>query len=406
VPNVYPPVINITNTPGAVILDNLYLYNVYDGIKVDGTAAAVGRIIFGNISGQPLHSGIFVNRALDVTSFNGHIHFWSFWSSDANVTNWTKANGTALEFQRVDGIGGGGSIFAINYLNTLLFSSSAAGVTTGASFGTVYADAGKYGVRVTGNSTGVQIANLYGSGSGVAGSQCYRDESAGSVVQIGNMRCFVSGLEAVKLTNVTTGSNLQIGNLIAQQYNDDNVGAHAISAASGPLYHSISVKAVQASTSNTASVVDTTSQIYDVTGYSQAFSPAVYGTTVAGTPAYGPTTSGTLVVNGAFVEANFRVTLTNWTGSQTGDTRVRLLSQYPAVAGVGGNPFVGSCDFSFFGFTTWKANSVVTGNVIAGTAEVQLGFLDTLTNGALSSLTPAAFGPSGSIVGHCSYPRL
>ena len=58
-----------------VTLEDLHLYNSYDGIIVGNC----GRLKAERISGQPLHIGMQFDQVHD-TIYVNDIHFWPFWA--------------------------------------------------------------------------------------------------------------------------------------------------------------------------------------------------------------------------------------------------------------------------------------------------------------------------------------
>lgn len=66
------------------------------------TLARGGRARFNNVRGQPLSEGIKLDQVYDVTHLD--VHFWPYWSLNAQVTTYTKANLQSLITGRVDGL--------------------------------------------------------------------------------------------------------------------------------------------------------------------------------------------------------------------------------------------------------------------------------------------------------------
>jgi hypothetical protein len=100
-PTPYAFLFDVKNTYGTVALENVYLCAIYDVMR----ARLAGRVQFrGKVWGQVFHSVLDVDKAYDVTHLNADIHIWNFWSSNAKVLTWQKANSQPFYFKRCDSV--------------------------------------------------------------------------------------------------------------------------------------------------------------------------------------------------------------------------------------------------------------------------------------------------------------
>ena len=87
-----------------VTVQNVFLVNSYLGIDL-GTLPA-GRHLIDNVYGNPLKTGIFVDKCYDVGRIR-HIHFWNFWAGTGpqvvgELQRWISANGATIILARTD----------------------------------------------------------------------------------------------------------------------------------------------------------------------------------------------------------------------------------------------------------------------------------------------------------------
>ena len=87
-----------------VTVQNVFLVNSYLGIDL-GTLPA-GRHLIDNVYGNPLKTGIFVDKCYDVGRIR-HIHFWNFWAGTGPqvvgaLQTWISANGATIILARTD----------------------------------------------------------------------------------------------------------------------------------------------------------------------------------------------------------------------------------------------------------------------------------------------------------------
>jgi hypothetical protein len=177
------------------------------------TGAGVGnnRIYLRNIKGQPLLVGFDLSHCYDVAYIDA-VHFWPFWSVDANVINYMRANAFAYVFKRVDNpkIGrlfGAGYSRVLAFLNqpsvgldtnlpggsTGLFHADVVGssncsigllVDSAVNGATVYIDQ-FYGGADPAHPSGEPIINVVGSNGDVSINRFFGFQSASLVSQTG-----------------------------------------------------------------------------------------------------------------------------------------------------------------------------------------------------------------------------
>lgn len=82
-----------------VTIQNVLLVNPYLGI--DLATHASGRHLVRGVYGQPLLVGIAVDQCYDIGRIM-EIHFWPFWSQNANVEAFQSANAVSFDFMRTD----------------------------------------------------------------------------------------------------------------------------------------------------------------------------------------------------------------------------------------------------------------------------------------------------------------
>ena len=175
-----------------ITLRNLMLTNPYQGIKLDNG----GQHTLENIYGQPIKTGIMIDRQYDVLRIN-NVHFWTFYSQPGQALyNWIEANGEAIVLHRTDGLQGT-NWFAYGYRRGLHLAD----VGTGAPWLTannILFDVCKEPVVIdavaflTLNNVTLTGANVSSSQNGILINKTVNDIN--SLIQI-------SGLTGVNLTN-------------------------------------------------------------------------------------------------------------------------------------------------------------------------------------------------------------
>jgi hypothetical protein len=75
------------------------LINPYQA--VDFGTRACGRHLIDGLYGQPLKTGLFIDKCFDVGRVS-NVHFWPFWRDDKQLEKWTSEHGTAFLIARTD----------------------------------------------------------------------------------------------------------------------------------------------------------------------------------------------------------------------------------------------------------------------------------------------------------------
>lgn len=97
-PAAYPPAIDIP-AGSDINLHDLCLLNPTVAIRANGQSA--GRLIIERVCGQPLTTGIYLDNQTDTVVVRD-VHFWVYWTVDANVLAWQNGHLFALQLFRVD----------------------------------------------------------------------------------------------------------------------------------------------------------------------------------------------------------------------------------------------------------------------------------------------------------------
>ncbi|MHC4662598.1 MAG: glycosyl hydrolase family 28-related protein [Planctomycetota bacterium] len=100
-PTPYPYAISGGRTRGLGMhgarIEEIYLYNAYQGIDLDEAHANIVRNIWGN----PLKVGINVDHCFDVSRIE-NVHFWPYFVNGKTMESWVQQNGVAFQFGRSD----------------------------------------------------------------------------------------------------------------------------------------------------------------------------------------------------------------------------------------------------------------------------------------------------------------
>ncbi|HWD38927.1 MAG TPA: glycosyl hydrolase family 28-related protein [Fimbriimonas sp.] len=75
------------------------LINPYQA--VDFGTNPCGRHYIDGLYGQPLKTGLFIDKCLDVGRVE-NVHFWPFWTAEGKIWDWTSKNGTAFLIAKTD----------------------------------------------------------------------------------------------------------------------------------------------------------------------------------------------------------------------------------------------------------------------------------------------------------------
>ena len=82
---------------GCTRIEDVFLYNAYQGINLDGAHANMVR----NVWGEPLAVGINSDHTYDISRIE-NVHFWPYFTLNKPLRNWVQAKGVAFQFGRSD----------------------------------------------------------------------------------------------------------------------------------------------------------------------------------------------------------------------------------------------------------------------------------------------------------------
>lgn len=97
IPVEYPWTVRQLSDNGSLV--NVTLLNPWLGVDC-GTVTG-GRHYIRGLYGQPLHTGLFIDRCEDVGRVED-VHFWPFWKADTPTMTFTSKNATAFRIGRTD----------------------------------------------------------------------------------------------------------------------------------------------------------------------------------------------------------------------------------------------------------------------------------------------------------------
>ncbi len=80
---------------------DVLLINPYQAVDLGSQTQPAGRHFISGLYGQPLKTGISVDKCFDIGRIE-NVHFWPFWNDSAKMQDYTKANGTAFVIARTD----------------------------------------------------------------------------------------------------------------------------------------------------------------------------------------------------------------------------------------------------------------------------------------------------------------
>ena len=211
------PMISVTGANS--LIEDVFLYNPYDGILVTGTGRAVIRRVFG----QPLRSGIQIDNSED-TNYIDTIHFWSFWQTSGDAWSYERNNATAITLLRCDNPHIS-NIFASNYNVGLRLARSQYGVPHKVHLVNADFDDCMTGIHVNCPSqsgpdqVALQAANVTMQAPGDAGATSYgvwvEAGPSSTLVQASNLRATDHGANAIRIDaeNVSFyGENISLEN--------------------------------------------------------------------------------------------------------------------------------------------------------------------------------------------------
>jgi len=139
-----------------LFVKDVFLVNPYMGI--DFATNPCGRHLIEQVYGQPLAIGIAVDQCYDIGRINT-IHFWPFWSLQADVLNFQQLNGVSFQFYRSDWEIVE-NVFSLGYHMGMAFLQSANGALNG-QFSDINFDSSDIGLYIQNTQEwGIMFSNL------------------------------------------------------------------------------------------------------------------------------------------------------------------------------------------------------------------------------------------------------
>lgn len=215
-----------------VFLDDILLVNATKGIIVTNGG---GRHTLRRIWGQPLSIGVQIDTSYDVTRLRD-VHFWNFWSSDVNVTNYTVQNATAIYSKRNDNPTWY-DIFCIFYNINLRIGTWAGGGPGTTSRMRVFgfgADACGAGLTIDGGANGaqVEIHGFYAHGHGTSITTLSLIDISGTNANVKIYgKCDLSNAHRSAISVSGAGSSVSAYDPLISVYNMANGGYQAVNVA-------------------------------------------------------------------------------------------------------------------------------------------------------------------------------
>ncbi|KAJ6033856.1 pectate lyase superfamily protein domain-containing protein [Penicillium canescens] len=208
-----------------VLLKNLYLRNPYVGVVSEG----VGRLSIDRLFGQPLDTGIDIDRATDTVRIS-NVHFWRFWSAAEPVAKHTFNNANAIISRRNDNPHFS-NIFAIGYKTGFVFRKSVYGITSKFRINNADIDNCKFGIVIEADAqrTTGQAVNYTFQGTDDESQSGIRIEAPDATVQCGNIR--VQNVQTNGILVLGPASFLMIDNVWVESWDKSGKEFPAIEAA-------------------------------------------------------------------------------------------------------------------------------------------------------------------------------
>jgi hypothetical protein len=189
-----------------VTWDDVILLNPTKGISSIGSG---GRLNFYKMRGQPFQVGIYIDKAYDVCRFD-QIHFWQFWSQDANVVAYTQANLNTINLLRCDNPFLS-NFFVYGALNGILISQGTNGTTSKLHLVNADFDGTAVGLNVDSSVTNgatLQLDNVTHLGSPLANSRLAFIQGANNNICLGSSRTTGCSQEVIRVSGASNTINI------------------------------------------------------------------------------------------------------------------------------------------------------------------------------------------------------
>ena len=193
------------------------------GSKKGVTITAGGRVEL-SLRGQCFDEGLTIDYATD-SIWMPLIHFWPYWSTNANVTSYMTSNFEAATFRRCDG-GDLRRFFSIYHKRAIGFEHNATyGDTTNLQIGNAYLDEGGAGIETAADTNGVtfQAANIVHLGMDTVTGCALQLSGGNAQADIGSFKSAKAYLNTLRNSD---GENniIRIGRLYMTGWNAGNGG--------------------------------------------------------------------------------------------------------------------------------------------------------------------------------------
>lgn len=186
-----------------VLIEDVFVYNPYVGVRIDGAAQCVVRRLFG----QPIHCGVEIDGSRD-SNYIDSVHFWPYWQPVRTATGaYQLANGTGIKLSRCDNPHLS-NVFALHYNVGLGLSSSDRGIPHKVHLANADFDGCATGIRISspGSPTGrasLMMTNVttQSPASGAPNGNGILVETGAdyAMVQASNVRIARSSQEAIRI---------------------------------------------------------------------------------------------------------------------------------------------------------------------------------------------------------------
>ncbi len=237
-PTIYDFCIKATSVDD-VFCESLYFHGCYRAVQMTGSLSLpAGRLRCKQILGQVFSLGIDLDFSVDVSVLDD-IHFWPFWSDNANVLKWQRTNGTAIRSARNDNAKFS-NIFAYGYRTGLLMTGTAGvGVTSRLLANNLGFDDCPRGFHFTSAGAGgtasfsdcYVAANPVAYGGGEPNADLMIVEGINYIIRFSNLRLSNSQANAVFVN--AAGCDVMFVNSWFDQWNISGAGFAGINVAAG-----------------------------------------------------------------------------------------------------------------------------------------------------------------------------
>lgn len=226
------------------IVEDIFFYNPTTALRVTGNTASTGygngRLTLRRLRGQPLSAGLTMTHVYDC-AYVDDIHWWVYWSADANVISYTKTNAFAFILGRVDwpqfgrifswGLGTG--VHINQQASVGLDGGLPPGTTTAAHFDSVGADNCERGLVIASGANGATVSmdHIYATNTVYAASSMI--SMAADNCRVAILDAYVANTNASGLAITGGGNDVKIGAYRSSGIDHDANGTPEFDLATG-----------------------------------------------------------------------------------------------------------------------------------------------------------------------------